>query len=121
MNSRNDLYHGNVDPKALRFDTVYFSGGIPLFPDEQILPFRGIRAQLKHNEPEKALGEIQIVNEFIHLVLAALDDGAAEAVRVCMDEPHLAWNSNSKTIASVFPQRVHFFYHVEGEPNDPPS
>jgi hypothetical protein len=97
MNKRNDLLHGNVDPQRLAFEEVYFDHWgadqtIPLFRDDRSMIARLFANALKFVEPDAAISDIRITNEFIDHIMSHLsDDASARFVRL-LGQDYLGWN-----------------------------
>ena len=60
MNDRNDLLHGNIDPRKLSYETVYFDKTIPLFTELQGLAKNSLGVSLVGAEPLESLKRIKI-------------------------------------------------------------
>ncbi len=98
MNARNNLLHGNVDPSALRFDTVFFDQvqyqtdgprhEIPLFDDEQNLALRLLKGTSQDISADQALADIATVREFIALVLNNIEPRIRDVLQAVMESPY---------------------------------
>lgn len=74
MGRRNDLLHGNIDPKSLAIEDVFFDHDtIPLFQHDTPAFSRHVQALLQHIDPRSAKSDYEIVKSFITFVLSHLE------------------------------------------------
>ncbi len=106
MNRRNDFLHGNVDPYRLKYDAVRFDGTIPLPDRYQNFPQLALINSLIGVEPESALGDVDIVNQFIEFVLKHLHNSAKQVVETFMDTSNPGWREDTKRPGILFPQHI---------------
>lgn len=97
MNGRNDFLHGNIDPHRLAFDELFVdkfgsNQTIPLFKDDRSNIARFLANSLKFVEPSVALSDLEIVAEFVTLVLSQLTDESAQLVRRLLQQDYLRFN-----------------------------
>lgn len=106
MNNRNDLLHGNIDPKKLVFETVYFDGRIPLFNDYRNFSFYSYEASIRNVTPDLATGDYQIVQDLIAYILVCLEDKIREEVMRFMETKDPGWNEADKRPGVLFPDHM---------------
>jgi hypothetical protein len=91
FNSRNDFLHGNVDPKLLAVDEIFFEGKMPLFMHYQTFTERSLAPRLKYLEPEVVKKDIYRIEAFIAYVLGQLEPSVSKSVRLFMETPLPGW------------------------------
>lgn len=106
MDNRNDLLHGNVDPKALFFEELYFDGDIPLFKREQYLAERGLRPLLQKIEPAQALEDVDKVSTFCCYVLSCLRPDVKGWVEAYLKDLTPGWREDTGRVGLLFPDAV---------------
>ncbi|HWN43447.1 MAG TPA: hypothetical protein VNW71_14560 [Thermoanaerobaculia bacterium] len=106
MNSRNDFLHGNVDPKRLAVDEIFFDGLMPLFKRQQTFAERGLVPQLKYVEPEAAKQDIYRVEAFIAYVLDLLEPPVRKQVTVFMENQLPGWRQDTGRPGILFSAAV---------------
>lgn len=106
MNSRNDFLHGNIDPHKLMYDEVYFDKTIPLFKHNQSFSERTLLPPLQLIEPKTVLKNIEIVKNFISLVLDHMSPDHRKYVESVMQTSQPGWRKDTKTIGILFSERV---------------
>lgn len=106
MNNRNDLLHGNVDPKKLAFETVYFDEKIPLFTDYRDFSFYSWEAAIRNVTPELAINDYQIVQNLIAYVLICLKDDIRKEVYSFLNTKDPGWNEKTKRPGILFPSHL---------------
>lgn len=106
MNKRNDALHGNVDPKTLKFDEVWFDEYTPLFKDEKLFAERATYHSLKHIEPDSVMNDITTVETFIEYILSLLDEKVRWQAEQIMDDPYPGWREDTKRVGRLFPGAV---------------
>jgi hypothetical protein len=107
MNSRNEFLHGNIDPKQLSFDKVWFDTVlndqiIPLFADDRGMIARYIGQSLKFVEPDVAIKDLETARQFVLHVLDHLDADAGAKVNNLMELDYLALNEATGEITQAF-------------------
>lgn len=102
MNERNDLLHGNIDPKKLSYETVYFDDTIPLFTEPQGLARNSLGVSLVGIEPDETLKRIDIVNSFIDFILSHLEQPYKEQLSLILDKRDLGWRDETKRLGVLF-------------------
>jgi hypothetical protein len=113
MNTRNDLLHGNVDPSKLKFEEVFFDKTIPLFRDERSLAVRLRANAIRYIEPEAALKDIKIVEEFACLVLEQLEPKYRQEILRSLKESQLGWRENDWKIGILFSDTIVEFLGIK--------
>jgi hypothetical protein len=106
MNNRNDLLHGNVDPKKLAYETVYFDGKIPLFNDYRNFSFYSWEASIRNVTPELAIGDYQVVQNLIAYILICLEDNIRAEVCRFLETKDPGWNESTKRPGVLFPSHL---------------
>lgn len=116
MNSRNDFLHGNVDPKGLAVDEIYFDGMMPIFKRNQTFAERSLVPQLKHVEPAAAKQDIYRVEAFIAHVLDCLEPPVRGDVTRFMENPLPGWRQDTGRPGILFSKIVLDLILPEGKP-----
>lgn len=107
MNSRNDFLHGNIDPKTLMFEDVYFDmGDIPLFNEDSGIIYKTMKNYLKNVEPETALGDHLKTMKFIAFILDHMVPSVADDLSQLMMTIMPALNRKTEGIAILFPNEL---------------
>jgi hypothetical protein len=106
MNDRNDLLHGNIDPKKLSYETVYFDKMIPLFTEPQGFARNSLGVSLKGVEPATTLQRVQLVESFIEFILSHLDTSYKEQISLLLSKRELGWRSDTKKMGVLFPDFI---------------
>ena len=104
MNSRNDFLHGNIDPKVLMFEDVYFDmEDTPLFKEDGGIISKTMNNYLKNVEPEKALDDYNKTLNFIQFLLEHLEPKIMKEIILLMSTRMPAINRKNDKIAVLFP------------------
>lgn len=106
MNARNDLIHGNIDPRKLGYETVYFDGTIPLFTSPQSLVKNALMDSLKGVEPSESLKCVEVVHSFMKIVLESLEPEVTTQVEMLLKERDLGWREATKRVGILFPDYI---------------
>ncbi len=109
MNGRNDFLHGSIDPLQLKYETVYFEGTIPLFTEFKDLSQLSLVKSLAHVEPETALKDAAVANDFVTLVIEAMDQDTRKIVKSLMSIPDPGWSKDKNRAGILFSPAV---YHT---------
>jgi hypothetical protein len=112
MNGRNDFLHGNVDPKRMRFDEMFFDNTIPLFKDEKSLIRRWTENSLKGVEREVALADLKTIETFIGFILDHLDPMYRKEVEAVLEEEQLGWRDDTQRVGILFGNALGEFFPV---------
>jgi len=116
MNGRNDFLHGNIDPTRLAYEVIYFDANIPLPKTYKNFSELALVNSLIHVEPEKALNDLKIVEEFVQFVLAQLKDDTANMVRMFMQTIDPGWREDTMRAGILFPPyTIHAVFGPEKE------
>jgi hypothetical protein len=111
MNGRNDFLHGNVDPLQLKFDEVYFDkGNIPLFNEDESLMKRFLRNYNLKVEPENAVNDFKVANEFVNFVIKHLNSGNEKSIRMLLETRNPGINDKDNRIGILFPNIIAELY-----------
>jgi len=104
MNRRNDFLHGNIDPKKLIVEDVWFDDRfIPLFKKDEGVIKKMLRNYCSNVEPEKAIGDFQIISDLIELVLMAMDDDSLRLFTQIMADQMPGINKKTSRLGVLFP------------------
>lgn len=106
MNNRNDLLHGNIDPRQSEFDIVYFDNKTPLFESFKDYTFYSCQASIRNVTPELAINDYQVVQNLIAYILICLDKKSSLKVRRFMDTKNPGWNDKTKRVGILFPPYI---------------
>ncbi|HEB2779409.1 MULTISPECIES: hypothetical protein [Vibrio] len=104
FNKRNDLLHGNIDPKKSVYDTCYFQGNTPIFAEFKDMFTQVHTASLSISSPEQALEDYQTVQDFIAYVLMCLDEPTDQIVRQFLATQNPGWNEKTGRAGVLFPK-----------------
>lgn len=102
MNERNDLLHGNIDPKKLGYETVYFDDTIPLFTEPQGLARNSLGVSLAGIEPNESLNKVETVEKFIDFILGHLSEPYKEQLPTILNKRDLGWREDTKRLGVLF-------------------
>ncbi len=104
MNNRNDFLHGNIDPKLLMFEDVYFDeGDTPLFKEDGGIISKTMNNFLKNVEPKIVLEDYEKTLKFITFILQHLEEGTKKSVIILMSTRLPAINRQTDNLAILFP------------------
>ena len=103
MDRRNFVLHGNFDPNTLAVGDVWFDHLTPLFKEERMFHERVTEHSLTHIEPNEALKDMAIVDDFIEYILSLLDDKAKLRVLSFKDHATSGWLKSRGRIGRLFP------------------
>ncbi|PTP28163.1 hypothetical protein [Vibrio splendidus] len=103
FNKRNDLLHGNIDPKKSVYDTCYFQGNTPIFTEFKDMFTQVHNASLSVSSPEQALEDYETVQNFIAYVLLCLDETTDKFVRHFLNTQAPGWNEKTGRAGVLFP------------------
>lgn len=106
MNARNDLLHGNVDPKRLAIDEIYFDGKMPIFKRYQTMSERSFVPRLRLLEPQDVKDDILRVSTFILYVLRQLEPPIKEEVEIYMENEFPGWREDNGRPGILFDNGV---------------
>lgn len=112
MNGRNDFLHGNIDPTKLKYDVIFFDKNTPIPKAYKNFSELALVNSLIHVEPEAALSDVSIVNRFIKLVIAQMNNTVAERVEMFMETSNPGWRDDTMRAGILFPP--HIFHCVPG-------
>lgn len=106
MNGRNDLLHGNIDPKALKYEVVHFDGMIPLPSRYEDIAQVALVNSLIHVKPDVALSDVDTVTRFIEFVLSHLEEDIRDGVEEFMKCPNPGWREDKRRPGVLFSPRI---------------
>lgn len=115
MNRRNDFLHGNIDPVKLKYDVIYFDQNIPLPREYKNFVELGLINSLIDVEPDTALKDVEIVENFVQFVLSHMDDHIAENIKIFMETSDPGWREDTMRAGVLFPG--HLIDTVPGPPS----
>lgn len=105
MNQRNEILHGNIDPKRLSFEEMYFDqGNIPLFNREISSNELVLTYSLKQIEPKHVKDNVQIIKDFIGFVLDHLHPLIRRNIEVILEHPELGWRADKFRVGVILPK-----------------
>jgi len=105
MNRRNEILHGNIDPKRLSFEEMYFDqGNIPLFSKETSSNELTLTYSLKQIEPEYVKNNVQIIKDFIEYFLDHLHTQVRQYIELILAQPELGWRSDKFRVGVILPK-----------------
>lgn len=104
MNRRNDLLHGNVNPKAPVGDEILFDRGtIPLVPRHRNLPEIALANALANAKPDESLQAVDTVERFVNFLISRLEADAQAVIRRYFDEEQLGYRAQTGGIGLILP------------------
>lgn len=106
MNGRNDLLHGNIEPKRLMFDTVWCDGMIPLFATDIPLLDRMHSNENRFIEASAAKSDMDTAKAFIEYVLSCLSDKVRPTVTQFMTNIHPGWHAKDGRLGLIFAESI---------------
>lgn len=111
MSRRNDLLHGNVDPKKGTGHEVYFDHRfIPLWASSQGLTQLALEHALANVNPDAAIRDWEAARRFVALLLTKLDARVRDGVEQAFAQQQLGYRPETGSIGVILPQaRVSFF------------
>jgi hypothetical protein len=105
MNGRNDVLHGNIVPKKLFVEDVWFDQRfIPLFQKDEGVIVKMLRNYCTHVEKDKAQADFQIVSDIIELILMGMDDDSMRLFMQIMGDRMPGINNKTGRLGTLFPQ-----------------
>jgi hypothetical protein len=105
MNNRNDVLHGNIVPKLLQAEDVWFDQRtIPLFEKDEGIIVKMLRNYCTNVEREKALNDFQVVSNLIELVLMSMDDDSMRIFMQIMGDRMPGYNNKTGRLGALFTQ-----------------
>lgn len=105
VNERNDLLHGNVDPKKLQFNEVYFHGTVPVFKEYRSMWQRSLGIERQAVGVDKVFEELAVIDDFIGYVLSCLDDKIRPKVQYMLGRLELGLNTRDDRLGVLFSER----------------
>lgn len=102
MSRRNDVLHGNVDPTAQQFDTVFFEGTIPIFKEEDLLATRMPRLSMAALNPSRVLDDVEWVGALVLHIWSCLDDQHRNYLEAVLVKTHLGWREDTRRVGVLF-------------------
>lgn len=109
MNHRNDLLHGNVDPKKLDIGTVYFNGTVPVFTEYVDFWDQALGASLDAVKFDTIMDDYKTVKDFIDFIISHLDENTQELITYIIQKRELGFNAKNKRLAALFADIIHDF------------
>jgi hypothetical protein len=106
VNERNDLLHGNVDPKKLQFNEVYFNGRVPVFKEYRSMWQRSLGVERQAVGVDKVFEELSIIDAFIAYVLSCLDDMIRPKIEYMLGRLELGLNTREDRLGVLFSERL---------------
>lgn len=106
MMARNDMLHGNVDPRLTTFYEIYFEDKTPLFIEFQDFAFFSYKTSLLNATPEQAIDDYQTVQDLAAHILICLSDSVQGDVRRMVLTRELGWDAARKKVGILFPDHV---------------
>lgn len=102
MNRRNQVLHGNVDPRQLKVDQVFFDGTVPVFEKEQDFLQRVGTWVAAEVDPDAATRDIACASLFIEHVMDCLDPAVQEQLRALMELDHFGYREDTGRVGVLF-------------------
>jgi hypothetical protein len=106
VNERNDLLHGNVDPKKLQFNEVYFQGTVPVFKEYRTMWQRSLGIERQAVGVDKVFEEMSVIEDFIAYVLSCLDDDTRPNIEYMLRRMELGLNTRDDRLGVLFSDRL---------------
>lgn len=99
---RNLLLHGNLDPKLMIIDRLYFDGKVPIFHTEGSIAHRRIRANASLSDPNSAKQAIRDVAAFVDLVLSAMVPQIRQQVVLISGQDEIGYREDTGRLGILF-------------------
>jgi hypothetical protein len=107
MNNRNDFLHGNIDPRKLMFEDIYFDKSfIPLFEEDEGIIAKTMKNYLTNVEREKALADFTTVQEFINFILGYLTKDNQDLIKRLLLTRMPGLNEKTNRIGILFSNKL---------------
>jgi hypothetical protein len=106
VNERNDLLHGNVDPKKLQFNEVYFHGTVPVFKEYRSMWQRSLGVERQAVGVDKIFEELAVIDDFIAYVLSCLDDKIRPQIEYMLGRLELGLNTRDERLGVLFSEHL---------------
>ena len=106
VNERNDLLHGNVDPKKLQFNEIYFAGTVPVFKEYRSMWQRSLGVEREAVGVDKVFEELAIIDAFIAYVLSCLDDKIRPKIEYMLGRLELGLHTRENRLGVLFSERL---------------
>ena len=106
INNRNDLLHGNVDLKRLKFSEVFFNGKVPIFKKYETMWQKSLGVKLDTCGMDKIKTELDVVNKFIEHVLSHIDAKVLKEINFLMSLTEFGINRKTNKVGGLFPNHI---------------
>lgn len=116
INQRNDLLHGNVDIKTLRFADIFFDGRIPVFPEYRSMWERSVGVWIAVTGLKQLETDIRKVDALIDHIFDCLRPEYAAQLRRMIEIRDLGYREDTKGVGVLFPD--HLVDFRMGEPTE---
>jgi len=103
MDYRNDLVHGNVNPRRFFYEEVYFDKIIPLFKHPEPPLYKHALYEIKGIEPKIIAKEVENMSNFITWVMQAIDKETRMLVEMILYDIRPGLKTQDKRCGSLFP------------------
>ena len=115
MNRRNDILHGNVDPRKSTGDEIYFDHStIPLPRHYRTLSQSALANVLASVDPEIALSDCTVIDEFVNFLVSKLTPDLQPIVHRFLAEEQPGYRPDLDRLGVILPQETVEF--VSGPP-----
>ncbi|MCY3927997.1 MAG: hypothetical protein OXG81_06970 [Acidobacteria bacterium] len=106
MNERNDLLHGNVALRKLRFNDLFFAGDVPVFKKYRSMWERGFEVQRRAVGLDRVKDELEVVETFVDYVLSCLTTPVRQSFEHVLSRHELGYNSREDRVGVLFPEHL---------------
>lgn len=106
VNERNDLLHGNVSIRKLRFNDLYFLGTVPIFRSYRSMWERAFEVQRQSAGLPQIQDEFQVVLNFIEYILSCLDPTARANLEFLLSRLELGYNKKEDRVGVLFSEEL---------------
>jgi hypothetical protein len=111
FNNRNDLLHGNINIKKLKYNEVSFINNMPLFKS-----FSSFEEEFLKNSyyeyKEVIEKEIEIAERFFYYVLLSFEMKVGKEIKSLLTSYSLGFNEKTKRFGILFPNEMVDYYLV---------
>ena len=109
MNERNDLLHGNVVVKDLRFNDLYFARDVPIFKNYRSMWERAFEVHRRAVGLHRLKDDVDVVMEFIDYVLSCLTPKVRANFAQILSAHDLGYNEKDDRVGLFVQRALHRF------------
>jgi hypothetical protein len=112
VNERNDLLHGNIAIKKLKFNDVFFLGTVPIFEEYKTPWARTMSVQADAVGYDSVQKDFEVVEDFTEYLLTCLKNETRDTMKLIANKYELGFNSRDNRLGLLFPEALaEIYYH----------